>query len=199
MLCRRVLSAQFFEQGFGLLSSVECGYVIDCTAVPMSTSGLLGHWRTEHFMLESPRCVGYPERLSARKGYGVITGILFDFFGTLVAYSASRVAQGYDATYNLLRDNGVDLSYAAFLESWVAVSEALDHWSQRMECEYSMEQVATHFLSRVCPHHRSHTLPTQLWMSYVKEWSVTIRYIPGVRSPRRVIGAFSPWRRHQHP
>ena len=111
----------------------------------------------------------------------MITGILFDFFGTLVAYSASRVAQGYDATYNLLRDNGVDLSYAAFLESWVAVSEALDHWSQRTEREYSMEQVATHFLSRVCPHHRSHTLPTQLWMSYVKEWSVTIRYIPGVR------------------
>jgi hypothetical protein len=81
------------------------------------------------------------------------------------------LARFENATYNLLRDNGIDLSYAAFLESWVAVSEALDHWSQRMERAYAMEQVAAHFLSRVCPHHRSHTLPTQLWMSSVKEWT----------------------------
>ena len=111
----------------------------------------------------------------------MITGLLFDFFGTLVAYSASRVAQGYDATYNLLRDNGCTSRTRRFCKGWVAVSEALDHWSQRTEREYSMEQVAAHFLSRVCPHHRSRTLPTQLWMSYVTEWSVTIRYIPGVR------------------
>jgi hypothetical protein len=31
-----------------------------------------------------------------------MTGILFDFFGTLVEYSASRVEQGYDATHKLL-------------------------------------------------------------------------------------------------
>jgi len=111
----------------------------------------------------------------------VIKGILFDFFGTLVAYSASRVEQGYYSTHKLLLDHGVDISYADFLASWVAVSEALDQWSRRTGREYSMEQVAVHFLTRVCPHHRSCALPTQLGMSYVKEWSVTIRYIPGVR------------------
>lgn len=111
----------------------------------------------------------------------MITGILFDFFGTLVEYSASRVEQGYYSTHKLLLDSGVNMSYAAFLESWVAVSEALDHWSQGTGLEYSMEQVSAQFLARVCPHHQSHDLSTQLWMSYVREWSVTIRYIPGVR------------------
>jgi len=111
----------------------------------------------------------------------VIKGILFDFFGTLVEYSASRVEQGYYATHQLLLDHGVDMSYADFLTRWVTVSEALDQWSRRTGREYSMEQVALQFLARVCPHHRSHALPTQLWMSYIQEWSGAIHYIPGVQ------------------
>ena len=111
----------------------------------------------------------------------MITGILFDFFGTLVEYSASRVEQGYDATHRLLLNSGVTMSYAAFLDSWVAVSETFDHWSQETGREYAMEQVAAHFLARVCPHQQSHDFSTQLWMSYLREWSVAIRYIPGVR------------------
>jgi putative hydrolase of the HAD superfamily len=111
----------------------------------------------------------------------VIKGILFDFFGTLVEYSASRVEQGYYSTHELLLTHGIDIAYAAFLANWVAVSEALDQWSQRTGREYAMEQVAVQFLTRVCPHHWPSTLPTQLWMSYVNEWGGAIRYIPGVR------------------
>jgi putative hydrolase of the HAD superfamily len=111
----------------------------------------------------------------------VITGILFDFFGTLVEYSPSRVEQGYYATHALLLDEDIDISYAAFLENWVAAAEALDRWSQSTGLEYSMEQVARQFLSRVCPHRRSPDFSTRLWMSYLDEWSTAIRYIPGVR------------------
>jgi len=111
----------------------------------------------------------------------VITGILFDFFGTLVEYSPSRVEQGYHATHALLLNEGVDISYAAFLENWGAVSEALDRWSRSTELEYSMEQVALQFIERVCPHRRSPEFSTRLWMSYLDEWSTAIRYIPGVR------------------
>jgi putative hydrolase of the HAD superfamily len=111
----------------------------------------------------------------------VITGILFDFFGTLVEYSASRVDQGYSATHQLLLERGINISYAAFLESWVAVSAACDHWSTETGREYSMAQVAAQFLTRVCPHHPSHDFSTPLWMSYLREWSAAIRYIPGVR------------------
>ena len=111
----------------------------------------------------------------------MITGILFDFFGTLVEYSPSRVEQGYHATHALLLNEGVDISYAAFLENWVAVSEAFDRWSRSTELEYSMEQVALQFIERVCPHRRSPEFSTRLWMSYLDEWSTAIRYIPGVR------------------
>ena len=112
---------------------------------------------------------------------GVITGILFDFFGTLVEYSPSRVEQGYCATHELLLNEGVDISYAAFLDAWAASFEALDRWSRSTGLEYSMEQVALQFLSRVCPHRRSPEFSTRLWMSYLDEWSTAIRYIPGVR------------------
>ncbi len=111
----------------------------------------------------------------------MITAILFDFFGTLVEYSPSRVEQGYYATHELLLKEGVDISYAAFLENWVAVSEALDHRSQSTGLEYSMEQVAQHFLERVSPRPRSLEFSTRLWMSSLQEWSTAIRYIPGVR------------------
>jgi putative hydrolase of the HAD superfamily len=111
----------------------------------------------------------------------VITGMLFDFFGTLVEYSPSRVEQGYTATHALLLNEGVDLSYAAFLDAWAASFEALDQWSQCTGLEYSMEQVALQFIERVCPHRRSLEFSTRLWMSYLDEWSTAIRTIPGVR------------------
>ena len=119
----------------------------------------------------------------------MITAILFDFFGTLVEYSPSRVEQGYHATHELLLNEGVDISYAAFLENWVAVSEALDRWSQSTGLEYSMEQVALQFIERVCPHRRSREFSTRLWMSYLEEWSTAIRYIPGVRELMQELSA----------
>jgi putative hydrolase of the HAD superfamily len=119
----------------------------------------------------------------------VITGILFDFFGTLVEYSPSRVDQGYHATHELLLNEGVDTSYAAFLEDWGAVSEALDRSSRSTELEYSMEQVALQFIERVCPHRRSPEFSTRLWMSYLDEWSAAIRTIPGVRELMQELSA----------
>ena len=78
----------------------------------------------------------------------MIKGILFDFFGALVEYSASRVEQGYYATHKLLLTNEIDISYTAFLDSWVAAAETLDQWSRRSGLEYTMEQVAVKFPTR---------------------------------------------------
>jgi putative hydrolase of the HAD superfamily len=119
----------------------------------------------------------------------VIRGILFDFFGTLVEYSPSRVAQGYYATHALLLNEGVDISYAAFLEHWGAASEALDRWAGCTGLEYSMAHVALRFVERVCPHRRSPEFSTRLWMSYLDEWSAAIHYIPGVRELMHALSA----------
>ena len=130
----------------------------------------------------------------------MITAILFDFFGTLVEYSPSRVEQGYHATHELLLNEGVDISYAAFLDAWAASFEALDRWSQSTGREYSMEQVAHQFVERVCPQRQSRAFSTRLWMSYLAEWSTAIRTIPGVRELMEELSArLSPGRRHKHP
>ena len=110
----------------------------------------------------------------------MIQAILFDFFGTLVEYSASRVEQGYYATHALLLNDGVDVSYTAFLAAWSGAFDDLDRWSRRTGLEYSMEQATQQFIERVCPHPLSQELSTSLEMSYLREWSAAIRFIPGV-------------------
>jgi hypothetical protein len=44
-----------------------------------------------------------------------MSAILFDFFGTLVSYSPSRVDQGYPRCHAFLREHGSALSYDDFL------------------------------------------------------------------------------------
>jgi putative hydrolase of the HAD superfamily len=119
----------------------------------------------------------------------VIAAILFDFFGTLIEYSPSRVEQGYHVTHALLLDEGIDISYAAFLDVWAVSFETLDEWSRCTGTEYSMEQVALQFIERVCLHRRSPEFSTRLWMSYLDEWSTAIRYIPGVRELMQELSA----------
>ena len=46
------------------------------------------------------------------------THLLFDFFRTLVAYSESRVEQGFQQSHEVLRQNGAHIDYATFLERW---------------------------------------------------------------------------------
>ena len=107
-------------------------------------------------------------------------GILFDFFGTLVTYSTSRIDQGYHQTHKLLIDHDVHLSYDEFLKEWVESHEFWDHHTAITGKEYAMLDVAVRFLSRVAPQHRTDRLSANLWRSYINEWSKGIRYIPGV-------------------
>ena len=107
-------------------------------------------------------------------------GILFDFFGTLVTYSTSRIEQGYHQTHKLLLEHEVALSYDAFLSGWVESHEFWDHHTAATGREYAMHDVAVRFLHQIAPQHYSDTLSAELWKSYIKEWSKGIRYIPGV-------------------
>jgi len=111
-----------------------------------------------------------------------VRAVLFDFFGTLVEYSPSRVEQGYHATHALLADAGVTLDYAEFLERWGAVFATLDGWSRQTGREFSMQQVAVEFLAEVCPGPYPPDLPGRLWQAYVAEWGTAIRYLPGIPS-----------------
>ena len=42
--------------------------------------------------------------------------VLFDLFGTLVQYDASRINQAYPNTYRFIRQFGIKLDYDQFLQ-----------------------------------------------------------------------------------
>ena len=72
--------------------------------------------------------------------------LLFDFFGTLVEYDASRTAQGYQRTHAELTAIGVDLEYADFLMRWDDTAARFDAASEVDDHEFSMIELGTAFL-----------------------------------------------------
>jgi putative hydrolase of the HAD superfamily len=110
-----------------------------------------------------------------------LTHLLFDFFGTLVAYSDSRVDQGYPQTHELLLARGAELDYARFLERWSDSFEELERRAQDSLDEYSMDAVCGQFLSRVLPVRPDAGIVALFRDTYLSEWNQAVRYIPGMR------------------
>jgi putative hydrolase of the HAD superfamily len=122
----------------------------------------------------------------------MIRGVLFDFFGTLVEYSPSRRAQGYEKTHSLLKGRQIAMSYMSFLDHWVAAAEALDRWSAAEQREYSMHDVAQGFLRRIRCDAADDTLAQDLWHSYLQDWNTGVRYIPEMAAFIARLGAAYP-------
>ncbi|MGW3352299.1 HAD family hydrolase [Nonomuraea rubra] len=108
------------------------------------------------------------------------THILFDFFGTLVEYSASRTEQGYDSTYALVRRFGASLPYEEFLGTWSRVSAAFDRLSDRDDREFSMAQAGTAFLREVLAREPGPDEVEAFVTAYVGEWNAGVHYLPGL-------------------
>lgn len=111
---------------------------------------------------------------------GSVTHVLFDFFGTLVAYSDSRTEQGYRRSYSLLIEAGAALDYPGYLALWEEVAEAFEQRAVASHREYTMEAVAGAFLVRAL----GPVLPAQLTgdfvSAYLDEWNAGVRYLAGL-------------------
>ncbi|MEQ4305152.1 HAD family hydrolase [Plantactinospora sp. B6F1] len=108
------------------------------------------------------------------------THILFDFFGTLVDYSASRTEQGYPGSHALLRGLGADLGYADFLAAWSAAFADFDRRSAEDDSEFSMTEVGTAFLTDLLGPPPAADDVEAFTREYVREWNTGVRYLPGV-------------------
>jgi putative hydrolase of the HAD superfamily len=106
--------------------------------------------------------------------------VLFDFFGTLVDYSASRTEQGYHRTHDLLSRLGGDLSYDDFLAAWSRASAAFDRRSDADDSEFSMTEVASEFLYEALPRSPTSDEVAEFAARYVTEWNAGVRYLDGV-------------------
>jgi putative hydrolase of the HAD superfamily len=109
-----------------------------------------------------------------------LTHVLFDFFGTLVAYSESRTEQGYQRSHELLRTRGADLDYAGFLEHWVSTCDEFEVEAQRTLDEYSMDQVCGEFLRRALSRSPDDQTVSLFRDTYLTEWNKGVMYIAGV-------------------
>lgn len=108
------------------------------------------------------------------------THVLFDFFGTLVAYSDSRVEQGFRQSHELLLARGAHIEYATFLKSWEGSFDEFEIPAQNNLVEYSMDAVCAQFLSRVLPRPPDNETVALFRDTYLNEWNKGVRYIPGV-------------------
>ncbi|MBF9127819.1 HAD family hydrolase [Plantactinospora sp. S1510] len=108
------------------------------------------------------------------------THVLFDFFGTLVDYSASRTTQGYQRSHELLRCYGGRLDYPDFLVEWSRVCTDFDRGSDLDDHEFTMDEVVEVFLSTVLGRQPDAADVRAFVDTYVAEWSREVRYPAGV-------------------
>jgi len=109
------------------------------------------------------------------------THLLFDFFGTLVSYSDSRVAQGFGESYRLLLEWGADIGHSRFLERWAEVFEEFEVRAKRSLVEYSMDAVCACFLEGTLPRVPDPSTIALFRDTYLEEWNRGVAYLPGVR------------------
>jgi putative hydrolase of the HAD superfamily len=109
-----------------------------------------------------------------------VTHVLLDFFGTLVNYSPSRTKQGYHASHALTASMGAKIDYQDFLQAWAAESALFDERSAVDDSEFSMEEVAAAFLSRILRRDPTPAEITAFVDEYVREWNTAVVYPPGV-------------------
>ena len=108
------------------------------------------------------------------------THILFDFFGTLVDYSASRTEQGYFRSHALLLRMGSHLDYDSFLDAWTRTNINFDAASDRDDSEYSMREVGTAFLSGTLDRKPTAAEVDAFVAQYLAEWNTGVRYVPEI-------------------
>lgn len=108
-----------------------------------------------------------------------MTGILLDFFGTLVDYSPSRTEQSFDRSFRLLGERGLERSYESFVASWDQCFRDLDKQAEVTGIEFSMADA----LARYAHNERLPIDPAfagKFIDGYLVEWSIGVRLIDGV-------------------
>ncbi len=108
----------------------------------------------------------------------MIDTILFDFFGTLVKYSASRTVQEFSQTHDYVTNNITPLEYETFLETWDKSFCQLEKQSRESQFEFSMNNVVSEFLDRVGAQKLSEEAETGFIDLFMNEWSSEIEPFP---------------------
>lgn len=104
---------------------------------------------------------------------------MFDFFGTLVDYTASRTTQRFDRSWSILRDAGCPLGYAEWLVSWDSVFADLERAAEASGREFSMHEMASVFADMHGCAFASPAALDELIDVYLAEWGEPVRAVDG--------------------
>jgi putative hydrolase of the HAD superfamily len=105
--------------------------------------------------------------------------ILFDLFGTLVSYSASRTEQGYPRSAAVLALAGCTLSADTWLGRWAGIGEALDQEAEATGIEFSMADAYRLFAPTAGLDPDDEHVAAEFLRTYLDEWSAPVRVVDG--------------------
>jgi putative hydrolase of the HAD superfamily len=116
------------------------------------------------------------------------SGILFDFFGTLVDYEADRTKLRYEQAHRVLCDHGLRLDHDTFVSEWETASVAVEARAASSLREPSMAEFVDEFARRA-----GLALDAQVSRdfldAFLAEWVTGVRPIEGVRELLEDLGA----------
>lgn len=111
-----------------------------------------------------------------------ITDLIFDFFGTLVTYRPGQLSgEAYPATYQLLQEYGLTISYTAFAETFTHTFQALEVHARITHIEYPLSAVMRAFLEAQGTADMPESGVTALVETYIEEWNRGTRPLPEIR------------------
>jgi putative hydrolase of the HAD superfamily len=106
--------------------------------------------------------------------------ILFDFFGTLVAYDPAAPGLDFGSSYLLLREMGSELDYDQYLKSWSAVESRFDRQARRTGREFAMRDLITEFLSLSLCRVPAMGETDAMVGAFRADWRACVCYLPGL-------------------
>jgi putative hydrolase of the HAD superfamily len=112
----------------------------------------------------------------------MISDIIFDFFGTLVAYDDRHIHQNFAVTYDFLTSHGFAVSYQQFVDGWAAAFQQLEKEAQITLREFQLHQVAQTFFMNVFGQSVDDVISEQLIVSYLAEWNRGVTYFDQVEA-----------------
>jgi putative hydrolase of the HAD superfamily len=108
-----------------------------------------------------------------------VTGVLLDFFGTLVDYSPSRTEQAFDRSFQLLSERGLERSYESFVASWDRCFRDLEKEAEATGVEFSMADALDRY-ARIERLSIDRAFADGFIDGYLDEWGIGVRLIDGV-------------------
>jgi putative hydrolase of the HAD superfamily len=112
---------------------------------------------------------------------GMVTDLIFDFFGTLVGYTPGTFRdEPFSASHQVLLDNGFHVEYETYTREFTRVSDVLEQQARVTRAEYHMHDVGRAFFSACFDRPVSSTVLELFIDTFIAEWNRGTVFLPDI-------------------